>query len=32
MTMNCIEISTPGAPEVLVPAQRPGPSPAPARC
>jgi len=25
MTMNCIEISTPGAPEVLVPAQRPAP-------
>lgn len=25
MTMNCIEISTPGAPEVLVPAQRPRP-------
>ena len=25
MTMNCIEISTPGAPEVLAPAQRPTP-------
>ena len=25
MTMNCIEISSPGAPEVLVPAQRPRP-------
>ena len=25
MMMNCIEISTPGAPEVLVPAQRPRP-------